>query len=37
MAVWLQQCRNGPSRCNYGVYWVAVYDILEQAGLEGIW
>jgi transposase len=35
MAVWLQQCRiRTVAMQSTGVYWVAVYDILEQAGLE---
>src|SRR5437660_9112983 len=36
MAVWLKQCRiRTVAMQSTGVYWVAVYDILEQAGLEG--
>src|SRR5216110_736852 len=35
MAVWLKQCRiRTVAMQSTGVYWVAVYDILEQAGLE---
>src|SRR5947209_19878171 len=35
MATWLQQCGIGTvAMQSTGVYWVAVYDILEQAGLE---
>jgi transposase len=35
MAVWLKQCRiRTIAMQSTGVYWVAVYDILEQAGLE---
>ena len=35
MAAWLQQCRiRTVAMQSTGVYWVAVYDILEQAGLE---
>ena len=35
MADWLQQCRiRTVAMQSTGVYWVAVYDILEQAGLE---
>src|SRR6266516_7917180 len=35
MAAWLQQCRICTvAMQSTGVYWVAVYDILEQAGLE---
>src|SRR6266849_2045263 len=35
MAVWLQQCRiRTVAMQSTGVYWVAVYDILEPAGLE---
>src|SRR5437879_12725020 len=35
MATWLQQCGMGTvAMQSSGVYWVAVYDILEQAGLE---
>src|SRR6202041_2845408 len=35
MAVWLKQCaiRTIPMQST-GVYWIAVYDILEEAGLE---
>src|SRR5438105_15226774 len=36
MAVWLKQCRiRTVAMQSTGVYWVAVYDLLEQAGLEG--
>ena len=35
MADWLQQCRiRTIAMQSTGVYWVAVYDILEQAGFE---
>jgi transposase len=35
MAEWLQQCRiRTVAMQSTGVYWVAVYDILEQAGFE---
>src|SRR5204862_3386395 len=35
MAAWLQQCRiRTVAMQSTGVYWVAVYDILEEAGLE---
>src|SRR5256884_990691 len=35
MAVWLKQCRiRTVAMQSTGVYWVGVYDILEQAGLE---
>ncbi len=35
MAAWLQQCRiRTVAMQSTGVYWVAVYDILEQAGFE---
>src|SRR6266571_4250498 len=35
MAVWLKQCAiRTVAMQSTGVYWVAVYDILEQAGLE---
>jgi transposase len=35
MAAWLQQCRiRTVAMQSTSVYWVAVYDILEQAGLE---
>jgi transposase len=35
MAVWLKQCGIGTvAMQSTGVYWVAVYDILEQAGFE---
>jgi transposase len=35
MAAWLQQCRiRTVAMQSTGVYWVAVYDILEAAGLE---
>jgi transposase len=35
MAQWLKQCRiRTVAMQSTGVYWVAVYDILEQAGLE---
>jgi len=35
MADWLKQCRiRTVAMQSTGVYWVAVYDILEQAGLE---
>jgi transposase len=35
IAAWLQQCRiRTVAMQSTGVYWVAVYDILEQAGLE---
>src|SRR5216110_1079318 len=35
MAAWLQQCRiRTVAMQSTGVYWVGVYDILEQAGLE---
>src|SRR5213080_2961975 len=35
MAVWLKQCRiRTVAMQSTGVYWVAVYDILEQADLE---
>src|SRR5437879_6597842 len=35
MAAWLKQCRiRTVAMQSTGVYWVAVYDILEQAGLE---
>src|SRR5437667_5716131 len=35
MAAWLQQCGiRTVAMQSTGVYWIAVYDILEQAGLE---
>jgi len=35
MAGWLKQCRiRTVAMQSTGVYWIAVYDILEQAGLE---
>ena len=35
MANWLQQCRiRTVAMQSTGVYWIAVFDILEQAGLE---
>src|SRR5467141_4995726 len=35
MAAWLKQCRiRTVAMQSTGVYWVAVFDILEQAGLE---
>ena len=35
MATWLQQCGIGTvAMQSTGVYWIAVYDILEEAGLE---
>src|ERR1700720_5048378 len=35
MAVWLKQCRiRTVAMQSTGVYWIAVYDILEQAGLQ---
>jgi transposase len=35
MAAWLKQCRiRTVAMQSTGVYWVAVYDILEQVGLE---
>ena len=35
MADWLQQCRiHTIAMQSTGVYWIAVYDILEAAGLE---
>ena len=35
MAAWLQQCRiRTVAMQSTGVYWVAVYDILEEAGLQ---
>jgi transposase len=35
MAAWLQQCRiRTVAMQSTGVYWIAVYDILETAGLE---
>jgi transposase len=35
MADWLKQCRiRTVAMQSTGVYWIAVYDILEQAGLE---
>jgi Transposase len=35
MAEWLKQCRiRTVAMQSTGVYWVAVYDILEQAGFE---
>jgi hypothetical protein len=35
MAAWLKQCRiRTVAMQSTGVFWVAVYDILEQAGLE---
>src|SRR6201988_1984398 len=35
MADWLKQCRiRTVAMQSTGVYWVAIYDILEQAGLE---
>src|SRR5215467_1287661 len=35
MAEWLKQCRiRTVAMQSTGVYWVAVYDLLEQAGLE---
>src|SRR5437879_9289691 len=35
MAAWLQQCRiRTVAMQSTGVYWVGVYDMLEQAGLE---
>src|SRR6201997_2237774 len=36
MAVWLKQCAiRTIALQSTGVYWIAVYDILEKAGLEG--
>src|SRR6267143_3419031 len=35
MAAWLKQCRiRTVAMQSTGVYWIAVYDILEQAGIE---
>jgi transposase len=35
MAAWLKQCSiQSVAMQSTGVYWIAVYDILEQAGLE---
>ncbi len=35
MAVWLKQCAiRTVAMQSTGVYWIAVYDILEEAGLE---
>ena len=35
MAIWLKQCAiRTVALQSTGVYWVAVYDILEQEGLE---
>src|ERR1700756_3029982 len=35
MATWLKQCRiRTVAMQSTGVYWIAVFDILEQAGLE---
>ena len=35
MAAWLKQCRiRTVAMQSTGVYWVAVFDILEQAGFE---
>jgi hypothetical protein len=35
LAVWLKQCAiRTVAMQSTGVYWIAVYDILEQAGLE---
>src|SRR5207245_3047865 len=35
MADWLKKCRiRTVAMQSTGVYWIAVYDILEQAGLE---
>src|SRR5438309_3334609 len=35
MAAWLQQCRiRTVAMQSTGVYWIAVFDILEEAGLE---
>jgi len=35
MAAWLKQCRiRTVAMQSTGVYWISVYDILEQAGLE---
>src|SRR5499425_81406 len=35
MAAWLKQCRiRTVAMQSTGVYWIAVFDILEQAGLE---
>ena len=35
MAVWLQRCKiRTVAMQSTGVYWIAVYEILEQAGLE---
>jgi transposase len=38
MADWLKQCGiQTVAMQSTGVYWVAVYDILEQVGLEVYW
>jgi transposase len=35
MAVWLKQCRiRTVAMQSTGVYWIAVYDLLEEAGFE---
>ena len=35
MAEWLKQCKiRTVAMQSTGVYWISVYDILEQAGLE---
>src|SRR5262245_5388326 len=35
MAVWLKQCKiRTVAMQSTGVYWIAVYDVLEEAGLE---
>ena len=35
MAVWLKRCAiRTVAMQSTGVYWIAVYDVLEQAGLE---
>jgi transposase len=35
MAAWLKQCRiHTVAMQSTGVYWIAVYDVLEEAGLE---
>jgi transposase len=35
MADWLEQCGiRTVAMQSTGVYWIAVYDVLEQAGLE---
>jgi hypothetical protein len=37
MAVWLKQCAiRTVAMQSTGVYWIAIYDILEQAGLESV-